>query len=67
MRDPEMHSSKKGKQWYFGIKAHIGVDTRSGLMHTMRDTLGHVSDIAEANSLLHGKVIAVNQPGERRL
>ena len=54
-RDPEMHSSKKGNQWYFGMKAHIGVDADSGLVHTVRGTCGHVSDIAEANSLLHGE------------
>ena len=53
-RDPEMHSSKKGNQWHFGIKAHIGADAESGLVHTVRGTSGHVSDIAEANSLLHG-------------
>jgi IS5 family transposase len=54
-RDPEMHSSKKGNQWYFGMKAHIGVDADSGLVHTVRGTSGHVSDIVEANSLLHGE------------
>ena len=54
-RDPEMHSSKKGNQWYFGMKAHIGVDAESGLVHTVRGTAGHVSDIAEGNSLLHGQ------------
>ena len=54
-RDPEMHSSKKGNRWYFGMKAHIGVDAESGLVHTVRGTSGHVSDIAEANSLLHGE------------
>ena len=54
-RDPEMHSSKKGKQWYFGMKAHIGVDAESGLVHTVRGTSGNVSDIAEGNSLLHGQ------------
>jgi IS5 family transposase len=54
-RDPEMHSSKKGNQWYFGMKAHIGVDAESGLVHSVRGTSGHVSDIAEANSLLHGE------------
>ena len=52
-RDPEMHSSKKGNQWYFGMKAHIGVDADSGLVHTVRGTSGHVSDIAECNTLLH--------------
>ena len=54
-RDPEMHSSKKGNQWYFGMKAHIGVDADSGLVHGVRGTSGHVSDIAEGNSLLHGQ------------
>ena len=54
-RDPEMHSSKKANQWYFGMKAHIGVDAESGLVHTVRGTSGNVSDIAEANSLLHGR------------
>ena len=54
-RDPDMHSSKKGNQWYFGMKAHIGADAESGLVHTVRGTSGHVSDIAEANTLLHGQ------------
>ncbi len=54
-RDPEMHSSKKGNQWYFGMKGHIGADAESGLVHSVRGTSGHVSDIAEANSLLHGE------------
>ena len=54
-RDPEMHSSKKGNQWYFGMKAHIGVDADSGLVHSVRGTSGHVSDIAEGNSLLQGQ------------
>ena len=54
-RDPEMHSSQKGKQWYFGMKAHIGVDADSGLVHTVRTTSGNVHDIVEANSLLHGQ------------
>ncbi len=54
-RDPEMHSSQKGKQWYFGMKAHIGVDADSGLVHTVRGTSGNMADIAEGNSLLHGK------------
>ena len=55
VRDPEMHSSKKGNQWYFGMKAHIGVDADSGLVHTVRSTAGHVHDINEGNSLLHGQ------------
>jgi len=54
-RDPEMHSSKKGNQWYFGMKAHIGVDAESGLVHTVKGTAGHVHDINEGNALLHGQ------------
>lgn len=54
-RDPKMHSSKKGNQWYFGMKAHIGADAESGLVHTVRGTSGHVSDVAQGNSLLHGQ------------
>ena len=54
-RDPDMHSSKKGNQWYFGMKAHIGADAESGLVHTVRGTSGHVSDVAEGNTLLHGQ------------
>ncbi|PQP04158.1 IS5/IS1182 family transposase, partial [Burkholderia cepacia] len=54
-RDPEMHQSKKGNQWYFGMKAHIGVDAESGLVHTVRGTSGNVNDVLEANSLLHGE------------
>ena len=54
-RDPEMKQSKKGNQWYFGMKAHIGVDAESGLVHTVRGTSGNVSDVVEANSLLHGE------------
>ena len=53
-RDPEMHSSKKGNQWCFGMKAHIGVDADSELVHTVRGTAGHVADVTEGNSLLHG-------------
>ena len=54
-RDPEMHQSKKGQQWFFGMKAHIGVDADSGLVHTVRGTAGNVNDVVEANSLLHGQ------------
>ena len=53
-RDPEMHQTKKGNQWYFGMKAHIGVDAESGLVHTVRGTPANVNDVVEANSLLHG-------------
>jgi IS5 family transposase len=54
-RDPEMKQSKKGNQWYFGMKAHIGVDAESGLVHTVRGTAGSVNDVLEANALLHGE------------
>jgi IS5 family transposase len=54
-RDPEMHQSKKGQQWFFGMKAHIGVDADSGLVHTVRGTSGNINDVVEANSLLHGQ------------
>ena len=54
-RDPEMKQSQKGQQWYFGMKAHIGVDAESGLVHTVRGTSGSVNDVVEANALLHGE------------
>jgi IS5 family transposase len=54
-RDPQMHQSKKGNQWYFGMKAHIGADAESGLVHTVRGTSGNVNDVVEANALLHGE------------
>ena len=53
-RDPKMHSSKKGNQWHFGIKAHIDIDADSDLVHTVKASSRHVHDIIEANSLLHG-------------
>jgi transposase, IS5 family len=54
-RDPEMHASKKGNQWHFGMKGHIGVDADSGIVHSVVGTSGHVSDISQAHALLHGK------------
>jgi IS5 family transposase len=51
-RDPEMKQSRKGQQWYFGMKCHIGVDLESGLVHTVRGTSGAVNDVTEANSLV---------------
>ena len=53
-RDPEMHQTKKGKQWYFGMKAHIGVDTESGLTHSLETTPANVSDVATAHALRDG-------------
>ena len=53
-RDPEMKATKKGNQWYFGMKAHIGVDAQSGLVHTVVDTSANVNDLNIAGALLHG-------------
>jgi len=53
-RDPEMHQAKKGKQWHFGMKAHIGVDADSGLTHSLVATAANVSDVTQAHALLHG-------------
>ena len=53
-RDPAMTSSKKGNPWHFGMKAHIGVDTAHGLVHTLEVTTGKVSDDNMAETLLHG-------------
>ena len=57
-RDPEMHQSKKGNDWHFGLKAHIGVDSASGLVHTVIGTAGNVSDVTQAHALLHGDEVA---------
>ena len=54
-RDPEMHQTKKGNQWYFGMKAHIGVDADSGLVHTVKTTAANEADVNVALDLLHGK------------
>ena len=53
-RDPEMHQSKKGNQWHFGMKLHIGVDSQSGLIHSASITAGNVHDSQELPNLLHG-------------
>ena len=57
-RDPEMHQTKKGKQWHFGMKAHIGVDAESGLVHTVIGTAANVNDVTQAGALLHGQETA---------
>jgi len=54
-RDPEMHQTKKGNQWHFGMKAHIGVDADSGLVHTVVGTAANVNDVTQAHALVHGK------------
>ena len=58
-RDPEMHQTKKGNQWHFGMKAHIGVDADSGLVHTVIGTPANVNDVTQGHGLLHGKETVV--------
>jgi IS5 family transposase len=53
-RDPEMHQTKKGQQYYFGMKAHIGVDVESGLVHSVVGTAANVADVTQVDKLLHG-------------
>jgi len=53
-RDPEMHQAKKGNEWHFGMKAHIGTDADSGLVHSLTGTAANVADITESEHLLHG-------------
>lgn len=53
-RDVEMHQTGKGNQWHFGMKAHIGVDAQSGLVHTLVGTAANVHDVTQAQALLHG-------------
>ena len=53
-RDPEMHQTKKGNQWHFGMKAHIGVDAEPGLAHSLETTPANESDVATAHAVLHG-------------
>ncbi len=49
-----MRQTKKGNQWYFGMKAHIGVDAQSGLTHSLATTPANESDVVTAHALLHG-------------
>jgi IS5 family transposase len=53
-RDPEMHQTRKGNQWYFGMKAHIGVDSKEGIVHSVCSTAASVSDVHMLPELLHG-------------
>lgn len=53
-RDPEMHQTKKGNQWHFGMKAHIGVDSDTGIVHSMSATAANAHDVTETHHLLHG-------------
>ncbi len=54
-RDPEMHQTKKGNQWYFGMKAHVGADAVTGLVHTVKGTAANVSDVSQVPDLLHSE------------
>jgi IS5 family transposase len=54
-RDPEMHQTKKGNQWHFGMKAHVGVDSKTKLVHTAVATAAHVADATVLPELLHGE------------
>ena len=58
-RDPEMHQTKKGNEWHFGMKVHIGVDADTGLVHSMSTTAANVYDVTEAHNLLHGRETVV--------
>jgi IS5 family transposase len=53
-RDPEMHQTRKGKQWFFGAKAHIGVDSKEGVVHSVCTSAASVSDVHMLPDLLHG-------------
>ena len=54
-RDPEMHQTKKGNEWCFGMKMHIGVDETLGLIHSIETTAANEHDLNVADKLLHGK------------
>jgi IS5 family transposase len=58
-RDPEMSSTKKGNDWYFGMKAHVGIDAQSGIMHSLETTTAKTHDIQVWEDLLHGKETSV--------
>ena len=53
-RDPEMRQTKKGNEWHFGMKVHIGADVETGVVHSVRTTPANVHDVTEAHRLLHG-------------
>src|SRR2546430_16907814 len=60
-RDPEMHQTKKGNQWYFGMKAHLAVDTRTKLIHAVVATPVNVADSTVLPELLHGTRVSGDQ------
>jgi IS5 family transposase len=59
-RDPDAHQTKKGNNWHFGYKAHIGVDQDSGIVHHVVVTAANESDVAQTSKLLHGEEESVN-------
>jgi IS5 family transposase len=59
VRDPEMHQTRKGNQWYFGMKVHIGTDDTFGLIHSIETTPANTHDINVADKLLHGEEVCV--------
>jgi IS5 family transposase len=59
-RDPEMHQTKKGNQWYFGMKAHIGVDSESGLVRVVVGTAANTADVTQIGALLTGEEATVH-------
>jgi IS5 family transposase len=54
-RDPEMHQTKKGNEWHFGMKLHIGTDSKTGLVHSASVTAANVHDSHQVPNLLHGQ------------
>ena len=65
-RDPQMHQTKKGNQWHFGMKAHIGVDSDTGIVHSMSTTAANTHDVTAAHNLLHGgETVVWGSPGTR--
>jgi IS5 family transposase len=63
-RDPEMHQTRKGKQWHFGMKAHVGVDAETRLVHTVEATAANVADSKMLPDLLRGdETTVVGRPG----
>ena len=58
-RDPEMHQTKKGNEWHFGMKMHVGVDDTLGVVHSLTTTPANAHDITQLSELLHGEEEAV--------
>ena len=58
-RDPEMHQTKEGNQYYFGMKAYVGNDAHTGLVHSLKGTAATVADVTHTHHQLHGDEEAV--------